>query len=43
MHIIPEQGVNLDRAIHIKPKQDEGKRCLNNYKFIILGGKNELS
>lgn len=38
MCIITEQVVDLDRATHIKPKQDEGKKCLNNYKFIISGG-----
>lgn len=44
MRIITEQVVDLDRATHIKPKQDEGKKCLNNYKFIISGGGgNELS
>ena len=39
MHIIPKQVVDLDRAAHNKPKQDEGKKYLDNCKFIISGKK----
>lgn len=37
MCIITGQVVDLKRATHTKLKQDEGKKFLNNYTFIISG------
>lgn len=43
MHIIPKQVVDLDRAAHIKPKQDEGKNIQTTVNLLYPGEKKELN